>query len=66
MNRRRTFLLSQSTLPNTALVTTGHDWTLHFLEELHTWLAWVEHLVHRDGTRARVILEVHYKCGMLM
>jgi hypothetical protein len=58
MNRRRTFLLSQSALPK--------DTTLDLLEELHTWFAWVEHLVHRDGTRARVILEVHYKCGMLI
>ncbi|KAF8261673.1 dynein 1 light intermediate chain [Lactarius quietus] len=46
------FLQPQSALPHTAVVIVL-DWTRPwtFLEELHTWLAWVENWVQGDGAR---------------
>lgn len=46
------FLQPQSALPHTAVVIVL-DWTRPwtFLEELHAWLAWIEHWVQGDGAR---------------
>ena len=55
------FLQPQSALPHTAVVIVL-DWTRPwtFLEELHTWLAWIERWVQGDGARElEVIREEH-------
>ena len=55
------FLQPQSALPHTAVVIVL-DWTRPwtFLEELHTWLAWIEGWVQGDGARElEVIREEH-------
>lgn len=46
------FLRPQSALPHTAVVIVL-DWTLPwtFVEELHTWLTWIERWVLGDGAR---------------
>jgi len=55
------FLPPQSALPHTAVVIVL-DWTRPwaFLDELHTWLTWIEHWVQGDGSRElQVIREEH-------
>lgn len=55
------FLHPQSALPNTAVIIVL-DWTRPwtFLEDLHTWLSWVERWVQGDGARElEVIREEH-------
>ncbi|KAN0140374.1 Dynein light intermediate chain (DLIC) domain containing protein [Lactarius tabidus] len=55
------FLQPQSALPHTAVVIVL-DWTRPwtFVEELHTWLAWIERWVQGDGARElEVIREEH-------
>ncbi|KAH9967043.1 dynein light intermediate chain-domain-containing protein [Lactifluus volemus] len=55
------FLSPQSALPHTAIVVVL-DWTRPwtFLEELQTWLAWIEHWVQGNGERElQVICEEH-------
>jgi hypothetical protein len=55
------FLPPQSALPHTAVVIVL-DWTRPwtFLDELHTWLTWIEHWVQGDGSRELdVIREEH-------
>ncbi len=55
------FLRPQSTLPHTAVIIVL-DWTRPwtFLEDLRTWLSWIEHWVQGDGARElEVIREEH-------
>ncbi|KAN0140426.1 hypothetical protein V8E53_001635 [Lactarius tabidus] len=55
------FLQPKSALPHTDVVI-GLDWIRQrsFLEELHTWLAWIERCVQGDGARELdVIREEH-------
>ena len=55
------FLPPQSALPHTAVMIVL-DWTRpwSFLEEIYTWLTWIEHWVKGDGTRElQVIREEH-------
>jgi dynein light intermediate chain 1 len=62
------FLQPQSALPHTAVVIVL-DWTRPwtFLEELQTWLAWIERWVEGDGARElEVIREEHRERCMLI
>ena len=55
------FLHPQSALPHTAIIIVL-DWTRPwtFLEDLHTWLSWIERWVQGDGARElEVIREEH-------
>ncbi|KAH9988414.1 dynein light intermediate chain-domain-containing protein [Russula vinacea] len=55
------FLRPQSALPHTAVIIVL-DWTRPwtFLEDLYTWLTWIEHWVQGDGARElEVIREEH-------
>lgn len=55
------FLRPQSALPHTAVIIVL-DWTRPwtFLEDLHTWLSWIERWVQGDGARElEVIREEH-------
>ena len=55
------YLRPQSALPHTAVIIVL-DWTRPwtFLEDLHTWLVWIEHWVQGDGARElEVIREEH-------
>jgi dynein light intermediate chain 1 len=61
------FLQPRHTHPHTVVVIVL-DWTRPwtFLEELHTWLAWVERWIQGDGRRElKVINEEYHVCSVL-